>query len=216
MDEVFVFLPCPARRALRKVQLAHANVRLEIVRRGPIRTPIRAVLHHEHGLVPIHVLTSKELSTELRERREAGLDPLAAFEIPAGPVADHIAAVTGGELRPVRPNAVLRGLAVSALVARAQVEVEDWEGREHEPERLLAWLRKHGGHTALSDDELGWLEAPVGSLPEEAWQADLPGQLGEVAHRLGLVADPNAVDVPGLLHSFGILQEELPARLRRE
>jgi hypothetical protein len=217
VDDVIVFLPCAARRALRKVQRAHPDVRLEIFRRGPIRTPIRAVLHCDEGAggdVPIHVLTSAELSAELRERREQGLDPLAAFRIPAGPMADKIAAITGGELRGVRPDHVLRGLAVSALVARAQVEVEQWDGREAEPGRLMAWLEKHGGDAALSEEERTWLMSPVGSLPEEAWQADLPGQLGEIAHRLGFAEDPAAVDVPGLLHSFGMLQDVLPARLR--
>ena len=214
-EEVIVFLPCPARRALRKVQLAFAGVRLEILRRGPIRTPIRAVLHGDDGVTAIHVLTNAELSAELRERREPGLDPLAAFRIPAGATAGRIATVTDGDLRATLLDPILRGLAVSALVARAQVEVEEWEGREAEPGRLLVWLQKHGGDAALSDEERVWLESPVGSLPEEAWQADLPGQLGEVAHRLRLVADPTAIDVPGLLHSFGILQDELPAVLRR-
>jgi hypothetical protein len=213
-EDVVVFLPCPARRALRKVQLAFTGVRLEIVRRGPIRTPIRAVLHADDGATPIHVLTSAELSTELRKRKEPGMDPLAALRMPAGAIADRIADVTRGKLRPALPDPLLRGLALSALVARAQVEVEEWEGREAEPVRLLQWLVKHGGDAALSGQERGWLESPVGSLPEEAWQADLPRQLGDVAYVLGLVGDPTAVDVPGLLHSFGILQDELPAALR--
>ena len=215
-EEVLLFLSCPARRALRKVQQEFPDLRLEIRRRGPIRTPIHAVLRHPDGPVPIQVLSSAELSTELRRRREPGLDPLAAFLVGAGVLADRIAAVTGAEIRRVLPDPVLRGLAISALVARAQVEVEEWDGREHEPGRLLAWLEKHGGDAALSEEERRWLESPIGSLPEDAWKADLPGQLGEAAYRLGLVADASAVDVPGLLHSFGILQDELPSGLRPE
>ena len=160
------------------------------------------------------MLTARELSAELRARRDPALDPLAAIRMPAGEIADRVAELTGGVLREARPHPVLRGLALSALVARAQVEVDEFDGREAEPARLLAWLEKHGGDGALDDAERAWLLAPVGALPDDAWAADLPGQLAKIAHGLGLVPDPQSVDVPGLLHAFGILQDELPGSLR--
>jgi hypothetical protein len=210
VPDAIVFLPLPARRALQAIHEAYPRARLEIERRGPIRRPVRATLHVEEP-VEIEVLTDRELSAELRRRRDRSLDPLAAVRVPR-PWATRIAEVTGGRLH-VEP--VARGLAVSALVARAQLESEQWDGRESEPQRLLAWLRTHGADAALTEEELGWLEAPVDELPAEATAADLAGELTALARQLRLVDELESVDVPGLLHAFGILQDELPGPLRR-
>ncbi|MEM8885247.1 MAG: hypothetical protein AAGD14_14360 [Planctomycetota bacterium] len=211
MAEEIVFLPLPARRALRSLQQAFPQHRLEIFRRGPIRTPVRAVLHTDDGPVSMTVLSPRELSAELRRRQDRSLDPLAALRVP-GAWAARVAAATEGS-RPVDP--VHRGLALTALVARAQLEDESWEGRAEEPARLLAWLERHDAEGALTEVERGWLLAPVDAMPEEALEAGFFEELTQLAVLLRVAPDLVSFDVPGLLNAFGILQDELPEPLRR-
>ncbi len=151
MPEAIVFLPLPARRALQAIHRKYPGVHLEIERRGPIRRPVSATLHVESP-VRLEVLSDGELSAELRARRDASLDPLAAVRVRED-WAQRIAEATGGIVRSARPDPVLRGLALCALVGRLQTEEDEWEGREQEPQRLLRWLG--GSRSRLRVGELG-------------------------------------------------------------
>jgi len=212
VDDAIVFTPLPARRALQAVRKAFPDARLEIERRGPIRAPVRATLHAADEAVAIEVLTSRELSSELRVRRDPALDPLGALRLKDAAWARRIAEATGGVLRGGVPDPVLRGLALCALVGRAQAETGEWEGREEEPQRLLAWLERHGAANALSEEERAWLAAPVGGLPDRPGLVD---DLASHAYALGAVDSSEERNLPALLHALGYLADEIPARRMR-
>jgi len=214
--DAIVFLPLPARRALRRLSRAFSGARLEVERRGPIRRPVRATLHVDGATVSMHVLTDAELSAELRARRDPGLDPLGALRLADSAWASRVAEATGGTLREGGADAVRRGLALCALMGRWQAEIDSWEGREREPERLLSWLRRHDADGALSEAERAWLLAPVGEAKLETWVTGLRQALASHAYALDAVASPDETDVPTLLHALGYLADELPPlRLRR-
>jgi hypothetical protein len=204
VPEAIVFLNLPARRALQAIRRAYPDIHLEIERRGPIRRPVSAILHVESP-VRLEVLSDGELSAELRARRDASLDPLAAVRVKED-WAERIAEATGGIVRSARPDPVLRGLALCALVGRLQTEEDEWEGREQEPQRLLRWLESHGADAALSDVERAWLLAPIDALPFAIWSAGLPEALRNHGRALGI----DEPDIPALMNALGYLAEELP------
>jgi len=208
--ETIVFLPLPARRALHAVRRRFPDARLEIERRGPIRRPVRATLHAGDKAIEMEVLSDAELSNELRTRRDPTLDPLGALRMQDANWAERIAKATGGAVREPRPDAVLRALALAALLGRRQAETGEWEGREEEPQRLLFWLEGHGADAALSPRERAWLLSPVGEAKPEAWVTHLREALASHAYALGAVADPDETDVPKLLHAVGYLADEIP------
>jgi hypothetical protein len=204
VPEAIVFLRLPARRALQAIHRSYPDIHLEIERRGPIRRPVRAILHVESPVL-IEVLTDGELSAELRARRDASLDPLSAVRVRED-WAERIAEATGGTARVARPDPVLRGLALCALVGRLQTEEDEWEGREQEPQRLLSWLESHGADAALSEVERAWILAPVDALPYAAWSVGLPEALRSHGRALGI----DEPDIPALMNALGYLADELP------
>jgi len=209
---VLLFVPHPVRRTVAAWQAALPEEACIVTRRGAFRTIVKVTLHGSLVLVP---LTSGELSTELRARRDDTelLSALAAFRVSGDWDPVLLAETAPGWLREVDASPALRGLALCALVARVQAEDDEYEGREEEPARLLKWLEQHGAEIALSEEEREWLTAPIDALPDEARYASLPERFASHAFALGLASSPEPGDLHELMSCFGFLSEDLPAGL---
>ena len=210
---MLLFVPHPARRTVAAWQAALPEGACIVTRRGALRTIVKVTLHGSIVLVP---LTSGELSAELRARRDDTelLGALAAFRVSGDRDPALLAEAAPGWLREVDASPALRGLALCALVARVQAEDDEYEGREEEPARLLAWLEQHGAKNALSEEEREWLSTSIGALPEEARYASLPERFASHAFALGLVPSPEPGNLHELMSRFGFLSDELPAGLK--
>jgi hypothetical protein len=213
VSDAILFVPDGVRASLARMQAATPDTAWRIERRGIFRTVVRATLSVEERDVVLEPLSSGELSAELRERRDSSIDALAAFRLPGGALAARLEKAAGGWLRGVDRSPVLRGIALCALVARLRAEDEEYEGREREPYNLMDWLERHGAEIALSEEERGWICAPINSLPEEARYASLPERFASHAFALGIAASPEPGPLPELMSRFGFLSDELPSGL---
>jgi len=210
---MILFVPDSVRRAIRRMRSALPDSAWEVEYKGVFRTVVRARVTLGTHCFDLDPLSSGELSAELRALQDDEIDALAAFRVTGGGPAAALARAAAGWLREEDSSPTLRGLALCALVARVRAESEDYEGREEEPARLLAWLERHGAEIALSEEERTWLAAPIDALPDEAQYASLPERFASHAYALGLVPGPEAGDLPDLMSRFGFLSEQLPAGL---
>ncbi len=212
MPDVVLFVPESARAAIARMEAALTGSHWMVERQGMLRSPVSAIMQMDGRRTVLDVLTSGELSAALREWRDPAIDALTAFRVD-GPHGAELAEASGGWLRGADPAPLLRGLALCALVARLRAERDNYDGRADEPRRLLGWLERHGAEVALSEEEHGWLTAPIDTLPEEVEFMSLPERLASHAYALGVVASPDPVDserLHELLNQFGFLQDELP------
>jgi len=213
---MMLFVPETVGRTVATWQSMLTDVEWAVERRGMFRTIVRIVGVVDGATLELTPLTGGELSAELRARSDGELrEAMAAFRVTGSGSATRLAQAVNGWLRDTDPSPVLRGLALCALVARLRAEDDEYDGREQEPGRLLAWLERHGAQIALSEDEREWLLAPVDALPEEARDASLSERFVSHAFALGLVPTPEFGDLPGLMSRFGFLSDKLPAGLER-